>query len=430
MPSVKELRENYGKVVNDLRELSVRVHKENDGLYTPEHKATFEKLNQERIRLEGNIESAEIDNTIAGVANTVRGKVEEKLAHPTMKGTDFYRQDAETALKGWLLRHKELTTEYHRNAAARCGLDYAENNNTLLCNIRANTPAWQTRTGALEGTNSLGGYTVVPDLIASEIDIALKYYCPFRDICRVFPTATGGQPLLFPTVDDTSVLAEAHTEATADTEQDWTLSQVSVPATTQFSTGVYPISVELLQDSVIPITEVIAELAGIRIGRSMASSFTTTLKSDISNNYTTAASGTCTYVDIQGFVWSPDIAYLRLPSLGLMCSQSFISNAYSLVDSNNRPLMSMSIDSLGRQYATLLGYRVIPNNYLSTVAAGNVVAVIGPWEKALVRDAGPLVMKVLNERYMDQMAVGIIGWQRSSYKTIRPQGFYKLTVHT
>lgn len=435
MKQLKELRENLGATVKDLQELAVRVHKDHDGLYSPEDKQQFERMNAARVKIEADIESAEIDNTINGISNNVRGKVEKEFSQPQYRGTDFYRKDAETALKGWLLRGTpDGPKDQHRNAAQRVGLDYKDSEMNIQ--VKPSRPCWdysaqlQKRTGAVEGTNSLGGYTVVPDLIASEIDIALKYFCPFRDVCRVYPTATGGQPLLFPTVDDTSVLAVSHSEATADVEQDWTLAQVSVPATTSFSTGVYPISVELLQDSVIPITEVLAELIGIRIGRSQASSFTTTLKSDVTTNAITSASaGTVVFADIQALIWTPDIAYLRLPSIGLMCSQSFIQNAYSLVDSNNRPIMNMSMDAMGHQYATLLGYRVIPNNYLSTVAAGNVVAVFGPWERAVVRDAGPVNMKVLNERFMDQLAIGMVAYQRSSYKTIRQAAFAKLTVH-
>lgn len=428
MKQLKELRENLGKTVKDLQDLAVRVHKENEGLYTPEAKQQFERMNAERVKLESDIESAEIDNTISGISNNVRSKAENEFARPQYKGTDFYKKDADTALKGWLLRGQKLDTEQHRHAAERVGFDYSDN--ILSCQMKPSKAVWQQRTGANEGTNSLGGYTVVPDLIASEIDVALKAFCPFRSVCRVYPTATGGQPFLYPAVDDTSVLAVSHSENTADVEQDWTLTQVSVPATTQFSSGIYPISLELLQDSVIPITEVIAELIGTRVGRSMASSFTTTLKSDVTQTSTTASADTCTFADIQALLWAPDFAYLQLPSIGVMASQSWIQNAYSLVDTAGRPILNMSMDAINNtHYQTILGYRLINNNYLSTVAAGNTVAVFGPWERALVRDAGPLNMKVLNERFMDQLAVGVVGYQRSSYKTIRASAFYKQVVH-
>jgi len=68
------------------------------------------------------------------------------------------------------------------------------------------------------GTNSQGGFTV-PTELAAVIDKTLKVWGPMydEDICTVISTS-GGNPLDFPTTDDTGRATAKHTEAGAMTD--------------------------------------------------------------------------------------------------------------------------------------------------------------------------------------------------------------------
>jgi HK97 family phage major capsid protein len=68
------------------------------------------------------------------------------------------------------------------------------------------------------GTTTAGGYTVPTDL-AAVVDKTMKAWGPMYDeaICTVLNTSSGN-PIDFPTTDDTAVALEQHTEAVAMTD--------------------------------------------------------------------------------------------------------------------------------------------------------------------------------------------------------------------
>jgi HK97 family phage major capsid protein len=119
------------------------------------------------------------------------------------------------------------------------------------------------------GTNSAGGYTV-PTELAAVIDKTLKMWGPMYDeaICTVLNTASGN-PIDFPTVDDTAVTISQHTEAAAMTDdgsKDATFAKMTLNAFA-YDTSWVQISMELLQDSNVDIEGFIGELLGERMAR-------------------------------------------------------------------------------------------------------------------------------------------------------------------
>jgi hypothetical protein len=155
-------------------------------------------------------------------------------------------------------RREEPAKPEYRDAflqLARAGFDVQEISPEARAVLRAGHVAKVEGRSQTVGTNSAGGYTV-PTELAAVIDKTLKMWGPMYDeaICTVLNTASGN-PIDFPTVDDTAVTISQHTEAVAMTDdgsKDATFAKMTLNAFA-YDTSWVQISMELLQDSNVDI---------------------------------------------------------------------------------------------------------------------------------------------------------------------------------
>lgn len=439
----KQLTEERGAIVKQLNDMAANIAKE-QRVFTAEETAQFDKLQSANEDLKAKIESAlRVDKAIEEGLRT--HDVQFPSARPQTRTTAL---DRDLALRALMLRGKKEQRNEFVDAAEKCGLDLSKQNG-LDIRLTPIEPWWvekrngklrEERSGQSANTAGAGADLEQQSEIIRQIDIALKWHSGMRLASKVLRTPNG-IPYFHPTVNDTSNVATANNdqnaENTAPTETDFTFSQVEFKVAT-YNTGAWPISVQLIEDAAIPVLEVISELLGVRIARKQNTDFTSAtnttppwngLVPSISNTFTTASTGKLTYQDYVGAVYALDKAYRSLPSYGLMLSDDAVRNAWSLVDNNGRPLMSMDADTIEPR-DRLLGYPVIVNNDLGTVAAGNTVGVFGAFEKSVVRDVGDINLRILNEYFLAQyLAIGVIAWMRSSYAVVNPGAFYKVVVH-
>jgi HK97 family phage major capsid protein len=104
---------------------------------------------------------------------------------------------------------------------------------------------------------------------------------------------------------------------------------------------------------------------------------------------------------------------------------AYAENAIWAMKSTTRALLLGVTDSLGRPlyvpaptaqaFDTLLGRRVVFNQFMAPVAAGNVALQFGDFKQGyLLREVKPgLAIVRLNERYMDNLEVGFLGYCRA-----------------
>ena len=125
-----------------------------------------------------------------------------------------------------------------------------------------------------EGTNTAGGYTVAP-LFEADLLIALKAWGGVRQAARAITTATGAA-LPWPTMDDTGVAATilATENTTVGGGTDLTFGRSSLGAYTYVS-GVMPVSLELLQDTVFDVDGLIRNALARQFGVGQNAHFTT-----------------------------------------------------------------------------------------------------------------------------------------------------------
>ena len=269
------------------------------------------------------------------------------------------------------------------------------------------------------GTNSAGGFTV-PTELASFIDKAMIATGPMynSDLFTVINT-TGGNPFNIPTVNDTAVTAEAHTEGgtvTDDAGKDVTFAQKSLGAFA-FDTEWVRWSYELANDSIFNVESLLGELLGERLGRIANSKLTTgSGSSDVEGivtnsalGVTAAATAAVTADEIIDLIHSVDPAYRASPSTAIMMNDSTLSAVRKLKDGNGNYLWAMGNYQAGIPQ-NLLGYNVVVNQAMDSLATAKKVMLFGDMSKFYVRKAGAPSLFVAKERFAPDY--GILGYVR------------------
>jgi len=269
------------------------------------------------------------------------------------------------------------------------------------------------------GTDSAGGYTV-PTELATFIEKSMTATGPMygNELFTVINSADGRQ-FNIPTVDDTAVTAVAHTEGTQPTDdggKDATFGQKSVGAFS-FDSEWIRWSAELNADSILNMESLLGELIGERLGRIANDKLTTgSGSSDVEGIVTNSAEGkeaaattAVTADEIIDFIHSVDPAYRNSPSTAIMMNDSTLAAVRKLKDGNGNYLWQMGNYQAGVPQ-NLLGYNVVVNQAMDSLAAAKKVMLFGDMSKFYVRKVGAPSLYVARERFAPDF--GILGYVR------------------
>lgn len=269
------------------------------------------------------------------------------------------------------------------------------------------------------GTNSAGGFTV-PTELATFIEKSMIASGPmYGDQYFTTINTTAGNTFNIPTVDDTAVTAEAHTEGTQPTDdggKDATFAQKTLNAYA-FNSEWVRWSAELNMDSVLNMESLLGELLGERLGRIANSKLTTgSGSSDVEGivtnsaaGVTAAATGAITADEIIDLIHSVDPAYRASPNSAIMMNDSTLAAVRKLKDGNGNYLWQMGNYQAGVPQ-TLLGYNVVVNQDMDSLAAAKKVILFGDMSKFYVRKVGAPSLYVARERFAPDF--GILGYIR------------------
>ena len=269
------------------------------------------------------------------------------------------------------------------------------------------------------GTNSAGGFTV-PTELATFIIEAMKMHGPMytSNLFTTINTASGNQ-FNIPVVDDTAQSAVAHTEGTAPTDDggvDVVFSQKTLGAFA-FNTEFIRWSAELNADSVLNMESLLGRLLGERMARIANSKLTTgSGSSDVEGIVTnagagvTAASATAiTSDELIDLIHAVDPAYRNSPNTAIMMNDSTLKAVRKLKDSQNRYLWEIGGYSADMPQ-TILGYPVVVNQDMASIATGNKTVLFGDMSSFYVRKVGDPAIFVARERFAPDF--GILGYIR------------------
>jgi len=248
MADIKDLREKMANIATEAR---AKLAELNDS--TPEDRAAEVEREFDAMMADHDKFSARADRLEKSEAALRASEAVDVSKRPVAED-----RSAPAVDQGSEISYRKAFFSMIANGGVE-GLDSEVRNVLRQSEVRAQTA----------GTNSAGGFTV-PTELASFIDKAMIATGPMynSDLFTVINT-TGGNPFNIPTVNDTAVTAEAHTEAgtvTDDGGKDVTFAQKSLGAFA-FDTEWVRWSYELANDSIFNVESLLGELLGERLGR-------------------------------------------------------------------------------------------------------------------------------------------------------------------
>lgn len=321
------------------------------------------------------------------------------------------KRNKANAVRGWFLKGTRGFRSEFATAANDIGLDL--NSNELNLEARA------------QGIGSTGiGGALVNDEFYGTLTQAMRDYNAVRQVATILSTSNGSN-IQMPCLDDTSNSGSLIAENGSISEVAMTFTNKTLGAY-KFSSGQVLTSYELLQDSLIDVESLVAEQAGIRIGRIQESYFSTGTGSSQPQGLvvgsaagkTAAATNAITVDEIIDLVFSVDQAYKNTGNVGFMCHPSILAAIAKLKDDNGAPIFSQTYAGSDARVPTIMGYPVTLNsNMASSLAASAKVLLFGDFSKYVVRDVagdGGITIVRQSETYATSGQIGWVAIARSS----------------
>lgn len=382
MQSIQALRERHAALAKETREL---VENNNDK-WNSDLQAKYDQGMSELDDIKSQVER--IEKVLASAADS---KIEEKIE----EGKERQMRNA----------GRELFAKWLKGGdKALSAQDWAD--------VRATMSTT---------TTTEGGYTVPTDVSSQIIDV-LKAYGGVRSVANVIQSNMGND-INFPTSDGTSEVGELIGQNTTATAADPSFGVVTL-STYKFSSKIVAVPYELLQDSAADVEAFVARRLGDRLGRITNTYFTTgTGTSQPKGVVTAAASGkvgstgqtTSVIVDdLIDLVHSVDPAY-RAGNCKFMMNDASLKVIRKLKDSQNRPVFLPGYEGLGASMGdSLLGYDVVINQDVATMAANAKSILFGDFSRYTIRDVmGFTLFRFDDSAYAKLGQVGFLAWMRT-----------------
>ena len=427
MANFKELQEQRQQLA-----AQIKTHAETQADWNEEDRAKWEELNGAYDANQAELAAAKQAADVAARTAEIEAAKDQQTFQQKRQRTAETRPEItdETrslAFAAWARQQNGFGLEdKHTEAAQRIGLD--PKSNFLDVRLAKKAPGLTYDGFGKEfraqsvGTDSAGGY-LVPEGFSNELEKSLLAFGGPRSVGRVIRTATGND-VPWPTSDDTGNKGALLAENAAISEQAATFGVKTLNAYKLTSKSIL-VSAELLQDSFFDLGAEVGAMLGERIGRIGAQYSTTGSGSSEPQGVVvgsglgkTAASATAIAADeLFDLLHSVDPAYRNSSSFGWMMHDNILLALRKLKDDNNHYLWQegMSVGEPDR----LLGYPVTINQEMqSSVATAEKTVLIGDFSRFIIRDAGPIRMFRLEERYRDNDQTGFVGFSRFDSKVL------------
>jgi HK97 family phage major capsid protein len=432
--TAKDLRDKRVRLAEAANGILTKAHNNGQELLPPDEEETWTRMHAEIDALERNITMIEKQEKLAraleeGGERTTEPSVprsERPAAALALQRFQATQDDAHRALRLWLLAAPTsgyTLTGDDRALCDRMGIPAGAKQVELRLSTRpmrdgVERRTWEYRAQSV-GTPAAGGYTV-PDETMRALEIAMLDFGGMRRAATIIRTSSGAA-LPMPTVNDTANVGVILNENTQVANQDVAFSQLVLDAF-KYSSKQVLVSVELLQDSAVPLGEIIGRLLGERIGRITNTHFTVGTGISMPLGIVPAATVgfTAPTSDAQVTAWkytsmvelehSIDPAYRRGAGVAWMMSDSALKKSKLILDTQGRPLWAAGI--AGGAPDTLLGYPLIINNDMAVMAAGAKSVLFGDLSKYIIRDVLGITLLRLEERYADFHQVAFLAFAR------------------
>ena len=382
MQSIQALRERHAALAKETREL---VENNNDK-WNADYQAKYDQGMAELDDIKAQVER--IEKVLATAADS---KIEEKI-----------EENKERQMRN---AGKELFAKWLKGGdKALSAQDWAD----VRATMSTSTPGE-------------GGYTVPVD-VAGQISEVLKAYGGVRSVANVIQSNMGND-INFPTSDGTSEVGELIGQNTTATASDPSFGVVTL-STYKFSSKIVAVPFELLQDSAADVEAFVARRLGDRLGRITNQYFTTGTGTSQPKGVVTASAagktgttGQTTSVivdDLIDLVHSVDPAY-RAGNCKFMMNDASLKVIRKLKDTTGRPVFLPGYEGLGGAMGdSLLGYDVVINQDVATMAANAKSILFGDFSRYTIRDVmGFTLFRFDDSAYAKLGQVGFLAWMRT-----------------
>lgn len=399
LSKARQLREQRAKVVADAQAL---IPADGTAL-TPEVRTKFDNLMNDAETLKGDIDRIEAAEAAAA---EVRGNrpPEQAVSKKLSNDPEERKKQHEAAFRSYMI-------------AGEAGLSVEERE--IMREYR------DMATGGGNALQGAGGGYLVPVGFSGEIEKAMKWYGGMLQAGRIVPTDSG-QPLPWPTDNDTGTVGELVGEGVQVSTADVSLSNLTLNAY-KFSTKMVKVSFELLQDSAFDLNSYLQEKFSDRLGRILNTKFTlgtgvnepkglipaasagpTATGSATNDGSAATGANSIGTQDVDELEHSVDKAY-RVGS-AFMANDSTVKAFKKLLDKYGRPIWQVGVASAAPD--TLNGYPIYTNNDMAAIATTNKTLAFGQLQKYLIRRVRGIYVLRLQERFADYGQVAFIGFAR------------------
>ena len=273
--------------------------------------------------------------------------------------------------------------------------------------------------GLVTTTQGVGGQFVPQGFYPILTEALLSYGNVLNVITQI--DVDNGAPTKYATVNDTTNLLSVLGEMNTVSEVDPSAISGAIISSDFLTTGVIKVSLAELGDSSFNLDEWIKSSFGKRYYRGLSSMVTVGSSTGNIASLVTSATVGATLADPTKIQWSDMV------SLYAALDPAYEADATWGMNTATRGVLLATVDTLGRPlyipaptaetFDMVLGKRVVINPFLSnfTQTTSNVFPITyGDHSAYLLRNVKPgLSIMRLNERYMDQGAVGFIGFSRA-----------------
>lgn len=390
MSDLKNLQEQRGKIHNQMVALGEVAKKEERGLNTEEIQK-FDKMDAEFRQITDQI------------------NVLERMA--AIK--------SEQALNAFEQRQAETKGESRSDNAIVPGANVGTYSDVFKRYISAGTEnmtreersilktglgeSLETRAQSV-GTSSAGGYLVPTDL-ANQLVVIMKQFGGMLEAGTIIPT-TSGNPLNFPTLDDTSNVGELVAENAASNAQDAAVGQKTLNAY-KYGSKLIKVSYELLQDSAFDFVQIVGRIGMERLGRIINQHLTTGTGSSQPNGLITATSAgktsasnsAVTMAELIDLYHSVDPAYRNAASWMFNDSTLSLIKKLTIGSSDDRALWQPSF--VAGEPDRILGSPFIVNQDVASFGANAKPIAFGDLSKYYIRRVGQTRIRRSDDRHIE-----------------------------
>lgn len=327
-----------------------------------------------------------------------------------VNGAEFGQANREEqwglAIQGWMRTNHDPSdagpvTAAHQAAATACGVQL--NSSTLRINLN---PNFRQVRNALSGqTGASGGFTYGDSFVTNLEEAMLAYGAMFQ-VADVIRTTTG-EPMRWPTANDTSNSGRQIGESGAVTTLDPTFAQVVWNAY-KFTSDEILVPFELLRDNAVNLAAILPNMLGTRLGRIQNTKYTTgsgagTSWGVVNRAYagvTTASSTAIAFDEIIDLEHSLDPSRRKMPGVGYMFHDSILKAIRKLKNGNGDYLWQAGANAGAPDTLNTYPYTV-NQDMASSIATTAITMLFGDFSQYKIRQVGAIRMYRLVERHRE-----------------------------